>query len=489
MSDHYNWHGLLLADKALPPPTCVFRTTALARADTGTNIDGSEYQDSPEVLDVKADKFIELCRASRSPAILSGAGLSTASGIRDYASNKSGTAQQGENRLTYDFIFSCRPTVAHRVLAEMGRRNILKPSPYNWVQQNHDGLELRAGWPVMSNLIRGQWLDTWEIAKKDNQVVPMSGNLRSDLFEHLLNLEKTMDFCVSIGTSNSGLNVDRLVKTSGTRFAHQGKGLGLAMLTIQKTPYDHLAALRIFSKCDEFMMIVAKKLGLRINLDVDYDSVKRTPIEYRPSKRTETMTAFARNPLYGDVIVNAAASGAPIGAVPPKANPPAAAIASSSPQQPRSLMTGDRATPKDRTPPTSPPLPAPAPPASSENTSSAPNPTRLQIQVGNYHHQVEGDGGSDQNRHRWTVFVASNIPKSIESVTFQLHPTFSPSTVRVNEPVKQHQGPGEEFQLTRLGWGTFSIGIDIVLRGGKTLRTSHELSFVQPETSTELKCD
>ena len=66
--------------------------------------------------------------------------------------------------------------------------------------------------------------------------------------------------------SHSGLNVDRLVKTSGTQFAKHKKGLGMAMLTIQKTPFDDIAGLRIFSKCDDFMMVVLKKLRLTIDL-------------------------------------------------------------------------------------------------------------------------------------------------------------------------------------------------------------------------------
>lgn len=442
MSD-YNWHGLLLKKFNLPPPACVFQTAAAARKDTGTGIDGSEYLDSPEALEVKADVFIDLCKRSQRPAILSGAGLSTASGIRDYASNNAGTAQQKEHRLTYDFIFSCRPTAAHRVFAAMGRNGHLKPSPYNWVQQNHDGLELRAGWPCMSNLIHGQWLDTWEIARNDNQVVPMSGNLRSDLFDHLLKLEEAMDFCISVGTSHSGLNVDRLVKTSGTRFAKHQKGLGMAMLTIQKTPYDDVAALRVFAKCDDFMMVVARKLGLTIDFDTDYDSVKRTPIAYPPSKRTPTMVKFCRDARYAPLIMNAAASGEVI----PSANDQ---------EKPRALVEAE-AKPKPEA------APAAKPPST--------------IRVGNRHESVERE--NDHNGHKWIMYVDPR-GNDVAAVTYELHPTFSPSSVTVTK------SESPKFELARLGWGTFTVGVTVRLGNGASIKVDHDLSFLDADSGEDV---
>lgn len=61
----------------------------------------------------------------------------------------------------------------------------------------------------------------------------------------------------------------------------------------------------------------------------------------------------------------------------------------------------------------------------------------------------------------------------IQSVTFTLHPTFSTPVVVVSSP---------PFELARRGWGTFEIGIDVLLKNGKLLKTSHNLSFNQSKT-------
>jgi hypothetical protein len=403
----------------------------------------------------------------------------------------------------------------------MGRAGVIKASPYNWVQQNHDGLELRAGWPEMSNLIHGQWLDTWEILKKDNPVVPMSGNLRSDLFEHLVNLEKKMDFCLSVGTSHSGLNVDRLVKTSGTRFVKKGAGLGLAMVTIQKTPYDDLAALRIFSKCDDFMMIVCKKLGLRIDLDTDYDAVTKAAIRYPPSQRTETMIKFCRDPRFHALIVNARASGELVknasgNTTSTNNSAPLAVAQHTAPSLPHAKATSSPSSspcggtaavaldglisfrPSSAGTTRNPPQVAPPPPAA----------PLLSVLVGNYHQTVAGFGGSSatgsnssssSNNHQWTMFVSVNDPNAVDHVVYHLHPTFSPSVATVSQAVpvelpkvSTHPPQGllearYEYQLTRVGWGTFEVGVEIYFTNGKTVATSHELSFLQDETSKVLQ--
>jgi len=48
-----------------------------------------------------------------------------------------------------------------------------------------------------------------------------------------------------------------------------------------------------------------------------------------------------------------------------------------------------------------------------------------------------------------------NLKDYIESVTYNLHPTFTPKSITVNEPY---------YAIDRIGWGTFTIGIDIKLK-------------------------
>jgi len=56
-------------------------------------------------------------------------------------------------------------------------------------------------------------------------------------------------------------------------------------------------------------------------------------------------------------------------------------------------------------------------------------------------------------------------------VTYHLHPTFKPSVIKVDEA---------PFLLSRVGWGYFTLEMDIEFQkwtGLKTQRIEHELSF------------
>jgi len=61
-------------------------------------------------------------------------------------------------------------------------------------------------------------------------------------------------------------------------------------------------------------------------------------------------------------------------------------------------------------------------------------------------------------------------PGLIESVFFQLHPTFSPPKLTLTEP---------PFEITRVGWGTFTIALSIRMHGGVHLDVSHGLLLSQ----------
>lgn len=99
------------------------------------------------------------------------------------------------------------------------------------------------------------------------------------------------------------------------------------------------------------------------------------------------------------------------------------------------------------------------------------------IEVGNEHAAVPTDRGN--NTHQWTMFVklpdgrddARDLAELVDHVTYDLHPTFSPAQVRVTEA---------PFRVTRLGWGTFSVGVTVQWKkhvGHAPLRCKHTLSF------------
>jgi transcription initiation factor IIF auxiliary subunit len=72
------------------------------------------------------------------------------------------------------------------------------------------------------------------------------------------------------------------------------------------------------------------------------------------------------------------------------------------------------------------------------------------------------------NKYEWTCFVESSTANTINKVTFKLHPTFKVNTITVN------QSP---FQITRVGWGTFPIGIDIEFTDSKIQQLNWNLRF------------
>ena len=88
-SDAMSWHGFLGSTESWPPPELTFKSHHPARPGYAS-IDASEYRDNPSVLLSKVHMLAELIKASNNFLVYSGAGISTNSGIGDYA-RKSGT--------------------------------------------------------------------------------------------------------------------------------------------------------------------------------------------------------------------------------------------------------------------------------------------------------------------------------------------------------------------------------------------------------------
>lgn len=229
-------------------PRLVAACSKKARPDVDGTIDASEYLDSDSVLNAKLDIVVSLIRQSKQFVVYTGAGISTPSGIGDYASKASNSIVMREtsvNRL------KAKPTLAHYALAALEKKKFLK----HWVQQNHDGLAQRAGYPQEKlNEIHGSWFD------KKNPVVLMDDSLRPDLHRWLEEWAEKSDLVLAMGTSMSGMTADRIA-TSVT--AREGT-LGLVIINLQKTPNDHLATIRIFAPCDKAMSLLAKKMHLNI---------------------------------------------------------------------------------------------------------------------------------------------------------------------------------------------------------------------------------
>jgi NAD-dependent SIR2 family protein deacetylase len=119
----------------------------------------------------------------------------------------------------------------------------------HWVQQNHDGLPQKAGYPQHAlNEIHGAWFDP------SNPVVPMDGHLREDLNKWLDQEEDTADLVLAMGTSLCGMSADRIVEGAARRRLEDSTGLGAVIVGFQRTRMDGMASLRIFAAIDEVMV-------------------------------------------------------------------------------------------------------------------------------------------------------------------------------------------------------------------------------------------
>lgn len=244
------WHGQLGNDADWPAPQVVAHSNEAARPGYETG-DASEYLDSPEVLRAKAKLLAQMWRRSgRDTCIYTGAGLSTASGIGDYASKASNSVAPHKKSASVGSRLDLQPTLAHHALAAIEEKGLIG----NWVQQNHDRLAQKAGFPQAKlNEIHGAWGDM------KNQVLMMDDNLRSDMLAWLHAWAARANMCIALGTSLCGMNADQVPRAVSERFA-QSQGEGLVVVGLQKTVYDDMTSLRVWGLCDDFMKLVAKEL-------------------------------------------------------------------------------------------------------------------------------------------------------------------------------------------------------------------------------------
>ena len=109
------------------------------------------------------------------------------------------------------------------------------------------------------------------------------------------------------------------------------------------------------------------------------------------------------------------------------------------------------------------------------------NKVAVKFVFGNLHSLVKDPKPANSNskminKHRWVMYVASagdkeKTGKFIESVKYHFHPTFKPSVIKIS----QHP-----FILSRVGWGLFTVGIEIEFKkwtGLKKMKLEHDLLF------------
>ena len=128
-------HGHL-GKRTWAAPLLVLESHALARPGYDNTTASHEYLEDAETLREKVKLLAQLIRRSKQFMAYTGAGISTASGIGDYATH-SDKSLSSDKQPKLRSPLEARPTLSHRVLVSLQRHGFLK----HWIQQNHDGMQ------------------------------------------------------------------------------------------------------------------------------------------------------------------------------------------------------------------------------------------------------------------------------------------------------------------------------------------------------------
>lgn len=248
------WHGLM-GDVTWPKPEMTEHCDEEARPGY-TSMSASEYRENPDVFAAKIKILARLVLNSKNLAAYTGAGISTSAGIGDYGTKSKSRIAARKRKAKGKSAIYALPTAAHHALVALQRAGHLK----HWVNQNHDGLPQKAGFPEhMLNDIHGSWFDP------SNPVVPMSGTLRDDLYDWLNEWSRRADLVLAMGSSLCGMSADCMVTEVAERASgrddHTG-AIGAVIVSLQQTQYDGISCLRFFCTIDRVMKALLVELSL-----------------------------------------------------------------------------------------------------------------------------------------------------------------------------------------------------------------------------------
>jgi len=232
----------------LEAPTVTWRCKKPPRDDHSCPdwLTASEFSDQKAVRLAKVKQLAELLRCSKKTVLYTGAGIS--------ASAVGQAARSGQNKQGWvcGDLMAAQPTPTHHALGLLGRKGVV----HSWVQQNHDGLPQKAGFPQEKiNEVHGSWFDP------GNPVVKYSGSLHKRSFPWMEEDAETADLVLVLGTSLGGLSADCVATNSAYR-SEAGQSLGSVMINLQQTPKDGMMTLRMFGKSDDILGMLVEELGL-----------------------------------------------------------------------------------------------------------------------------------------------------------------------------------------------------------------------------------
>jgi len=227
-------------------PKCLWASDRKPRKDHDTPswLTASEFEDVDAVMDAKIKMLATLMRLSRHTCVYSGAGIS--------ASAVGQAALSGVNKVGWLSKTEAQPTLTHHALAAMGRSGWV----HGWVQQNHDGLPQKAGFPQEHICeVHGSWYDP------SNPVVKYSGSLKEQECDWMQHETDHADLVIVMGTSLGGLYADQVATECAMR-ALGGSALGAVLINLQQTPEDDKMTLRISGKSDDVLVRLLAELAL-----------------------------------------------------------------------------------------------------------------------------------------------------------------------------------------------------------------------------------
>ena len=274
------WHGRLYSGKSTNPKATWTSNLSPRHDRTAPKwLTASEYRDEDDVLETKLEYLVQLLKLSKRTVVYSGAGISKAAGISQAARGVGEGGRKGLDAL---------PTFTHYGLGALANAGYI----HNWIQQNHDGLPQKAGFPQESiNEIHGSWYDP------SNPVVSYGGSIKDDLYPWLSQEANTADLVLVLGTSLGGLNADRVAIDAALRSRKErnyngGGALGMVLINLQQTQQDGKSTIRIFGQSDDVLESVLKKLNVPSPMlkPATFSHDKRVLVPYEPSGKRSTST-------------------------------------------------------------------------------------------------------------------------------------------------------------------------------------------------------
>lgn len=314
VQERHMWHGVLGEDDGWAAPRVAATSDMEARPGYHA-FTATEFLDSKEVLQAKVRLLADLVRRAARQAsadegglvVYTGAGISTAAGVPDYASRARGSVAPhlralgpggrptrtgrlgGLASIGSGSRCEAQPTRSHMALAALEQRGLVQ----HWLQQNHDRLAQKAGFPqVKLNEIHGAWGDL------KNPVLMMDDALRPDLLAWLNAWRERASLVLAVGTSLCGMTSDCVAESVVERSCSQegAPALGLVIVNLQQTRLDAACALRIWGLADEVLSLLCKELACAVP---DREAKRRGEewVQQHPSCKYSTKLRKATDPL------------------------------------------------------------------------------------------------------------------------------------------------------------------------------------------------